>query len=58
MWENVEIALDLMWKGMLGIFVVVILIMLSTQIISWLGNKVDARKERESTDKAQCIAKW
>lgn len=35
-WEVVYIALDLMWKGMLGIFAVIFLIMLCIMLMNTL----------------------
>ena len=45
-WEKVRIALDIMWKGMLGIFVVIILIMLCTLVIGTVGNYIEDRKSK------------
>ena len=41
--KNVVImqALDIMWKGMLGIFVAMVVIMLFVWIMAKLGNKKD-----------------
>lgn len=38
-------ALDIMWKGMVGIFVTIIIIMLSVFIMSKLGKKKDDKSE-------------
>ena len=45
-WELVRIALDIMWKGMLGIFVVIILVMLRTLVIGRVGNYIEDRKNK------------
>lgn len=45
-WENSSFALDIMWKGMLGIFVVIILIMLCTLVIGSVGNYIEDRKNK------------
>ena len=37
--ETVMQALDIMWKGMLGIFVALIVIMIFVWIMSKIGNK-------------------
>lgn len=37
--ETVMQALDIMWKGMLGIFVALIVIMIFVWIMAKLGNK-------------------
>lgn len=46
--ENVGIALDIMWKGMLGIFVVIMLVMLCTFLISYIGNHLDDRNQSKT----------
>lgn len=51
-WEVVFIALNLMWKGMLGIFAVIFLIMLCIMLMNLLlvekDNKVDIRTRIKS----------
>lgn len=39
MLENFGFALELMWKGMLGIFVVIIIITLVVMLLSKLDNR-------------------
>ena len=39
--ETVFQALDMMWKGMLGIFVAIIVIMFFVMIMSKMGEKKD-----------------
>jgi hypothetical protein len=45
-WDKIRIALDIMWKGMLGIFVVIVLVMLCTLIIGKVGNYIEDRKNK------------
>jgi heme/copper-type cytochrome/quinol oxidase subunit 2 len=45
---NTMIALDIMWKGMLGIFVVIVVIMLSVLFLSKIT--------KEKTDKKNDVA--
>ncbi len=42
---NVMIALNMMWKGMLGIFVVIILVMLIVMLLTKLTQSKPAEKE-------------
>lgn len=39
MFENFMISLEIMWKGMSGIFTVIILIMLIVMLMTYLSNK-------------------
>lgn len=43
---NILIALSIMWKGMAGIFIVIILVMLLVMLIS----KITAKKPETKTD--------
>lgn len=47
-WERISFALDIMWKGMLGIFVVILLIMIFTMAIGYIGNYIEDRKSKAS----------
>ncbi len=42
---NVMIALNMMWKGMLGIFVVIILVMLIVMLLTKITQGKPAEKE-------------
>jgi flagellin-like protein len=39
MFENFMLSLEIMWKGMSGIFTVIILIMLIVMLMTYLANK-------------------
>lgn len=36
MWNNVIIALEIMGKGMAGIFAAILVIMLAVQVLAWV----------------------
>lgn len=38
-WDNVLIALEIMWKGMAGIFVTVLIIMAIVYLLGKIGKK-------------------
>ena len=38
-WNNILIALEIMWKGMAGIFVTVLIIMAIVYLLSMIGKK-------------------
>lgn len=44
MWDNFMIALEIMWKGMLGIFAAIIIIML---VVVILGKITGPKKQKE-----------
>lgn len=44
--ETVWNALDIMWKGMAGIFVTILIIMICVLIMSKLGNKNDGNDRK------------
>ena len=48
-WEAILIALDLMWKGMIGIFAVIFLIMLCIMLMNVLladrNKKIDSEEQ-------------
>lgn len=48
--DNLMIALEMMWKGMLGIFVVIILITAIVMILTKLDSS-DKKKEDEKKDR-------
>ncbi len=39
--ENILASLDIMWKGMLGIFVTILIIMICVYIMGKMGGKGD-----------------
>ncbi|RDU22737.1 sodium pump decarboxylase gamma subunit [Anaerosacchariphilus polymeriproducens] len=45
--DNVLISLDIMWKGMLGIFTVIILIMILVMLLTKFTNSSDDEKKSE-----------
>ena len=44
--EVIMQALEIMWKGMLGIFVALVVIMVFVMIMAKLGTKKDDKKEQ------------
>ena len=44
---NVIIALNMMWKGMLGIFVVIILVMLIVMLLSKITQSKPAAEQKQ-----------
>lgn len=45
--ENILISLDIMWKGMLGIFTVIILIMILVMLLTKFTNASDDAEKSE-----------
>lgn len=49
-WENIQPTLDFLWKGLLAIFVVIGLIILSVKLTAFIIEKATtAKKRREET---------
>ena len=49
-WENIQPTLDFLWKGLLAIFVVIGLIILSVKLTAFIFEKATtAKKRREET---------
>lgn len=48
MWNNLLIALEIMWKGMAGIFAAILVIMLAVWVMGKLSSRPDAGKEEKT----------
>ena len=44
--ENVLLSLDIMWKGVLAIFIVIILIVVSVTLLNKIVNYFEKRKKK------------
>lgn len=49
--ENFLLSLDIMWKGMFGIFAVILLIMFIVMVIQWFEQRIsNAIKDSENQE--------
>ena len=52
-WDNIEPALNFLWQGLLAIFVVIGLIIVSVKITAAVITKCDKAKEAKEAKKAE-----